>query len=139
MLDFTPLPQPFLLHSIHLVLHSRLCKALFELKQAPVLACPCLASVSVDEQQVGTHRQHDGTFDSVRLLPDLHASPMEPTFQLFDREFHSPSDGLVTQNRACTGIEEIGPDALDALRPTVAPFLGAYARAIAQLRQRGGA
>src|SRR5512134_511001 len=62
---------------------------------------------------------------------------MEPTFELFDREFHSPSDGIVAQNRACTGIEEIGHDDLDSLRPKVSPFFGEYNRDIAQLMQLG--
>ena len=57
--DLTPLPQPFLLNSMHLVLHERLRTLLLELKQAPVLAYLLLGAVQTDQQQVGTYRQHD--------------------------------------------------------------------------------
>ena len=43
----------------------------------------------------------------------------------------------MAQNHACTGIEEIGHDDLDSLRPKVAPFFGKHNRDIAQLMQLG--
>ena len=40
--------QPFLLNSIYLILHDRLRKSLFELKQVPVLALRLIAPVQID-------------------------------------------------------------------------------------------
>jgi hypothetical protein len=60
---------------------------------------------------------------------------MEATLQFLYGELHTPPHGILAQNRASTGTQEIGHDALDALRPKVSPFFGAYDRDIAQLMQ----
>jgi hypothetical protein len=48
VIDFTPLTPPFLLNSIDLILHERLRKSLFELKQAPALALSLIAPMQMD-------------------------------------------------------------------------------------------
>jgi hypothetical protein len=49
LFDFVPLPLPFLLNSIDLVLYERLDELLFKLKQAPSLVHSLVAPIEMDQ------------------------------------------------------------------------------------------
>src|SRR5439155_21021580 len=80
LLDLLPLAPPFLLNSLHLLLHHVLGETLFEQKEAPLLAGgvfdAALATVQVEEHQVRTHRQHHRAGAPLSIVGALHPPKM---------------------------------------------------------------
>ena len=58
-------------------------------------------------------------FAPIRVLANLHAAQMQTAFELFDRALNRPSDGIWVQDRARTGLKEIGHDNVDASQPVL--------------------